>query len=126
MEARAIARGVRVTPMKARRVVDLVRGLPAEQAQAVLKFAPQDASEPVLKVLNSAIANAANNLQIDTRGLVISEAFVDEGPTQKRIRPRAQGRAFRIRKRSSHITIVLSQPDQDGVTASTGSKKRKG
>ena len=107
MDARAQARYVRVTPMKARRVVHLIRGLPAEQAQAVLRFAPQAASEPVGKVLASAIANATNNANLDARTLVVREAFVDEGPTMKRFRPRAQGRAFRIRKRTSHITVVV-------------------
>ncbi len=111
MEARAQARYVRVTPMKARRVIDLIRGMNAADAQAVLKFAPQAASEPIGKVLDSAIANATNNHAMDARGLVVSEAFVDEGPTMKRIRPRAQGRAYRIRKRSSHITVIVS----DGV-----------
>jgi len=113
MEARAQARYVRVTPMKARRVIDLIRGMNAADAQAVLKFAPQAASEPIGKVLDSAIANATNNHAMDVRGLVVSEAFVDEGPTMKRIRPRAQGRAYRIRKRSSHITVIVS----DGVPA---------
>jgi len=94
--------------MKARRVIDLIRGMRAAEAQAVLAFAPQAASEPVGKVLASAIANATNNHAMDARALVVSEAFVDEGPTMKRIRPRAQGRAYRIRKRSSHITVVVS------------------
>lgn len=111
MEARAQARYVRVTPMKARRVIDLIRGMNADDAQAVLRFAPQAASEPVGKVLASAVANAANNHGMDTKDLTISEAFVDEGPTMKRIRPRAQGRAFKIRKRSSHITVIVS----DGI-----------
>jgi len=108
MEARAQARYVRVTPMKARRVIDLIRGMKAMDAQAVLAFAPQAASEPVGKVLASAIANATNNHAMDARSLVVHEAFVDEGPTLKRIRPRAQGRAYRVRKRSSHITVVVS------------------
>lgn len=108
MEARAQARYVRVTPMKARRVIDLIRGMQAGDAQDVLRFAPQAASEPVGKVLASAIANATNNHGMDARDLVVSEAFVDEGPTLKRIRPRAQGRAFRIGKRTSHITVILS------------------
>ena len=108
MEARAQARYVRVTPMKARRVIDLIRGMNAADAQAVLKFAPQAASEPIGKVLDSAIANATNNHAMDARELVVSAAFVDEGPTMKRIRPRAQGRAYRIRKRSSHITVIVS------------------
>jgi large subunit ribosomal protein L22 len=111
MEARAQARYVRVTPMKARRVIDLIRGMNASDAQAVLKFAPQAASEPIGKVLDSAIANATNNHAMDARSLVVSAAYVDEGPTMKRIRPRAQGRAYRIRKRSSHITVIVS----DGI-----------
>lgn len=108
MEARAQARYVRVTPMKARRVIDLIRGMNASDAQAVLAFAPQAASEPIGKVLASAIANATNNHAMDARSLVVSAAYVDEGPTMKRIRPRAQGRAYQIRKRSSHITVVVS------------------
>lgn len=113
MEARARARYLRVTPMKARRVVDLIRGKDATQAQAVLRFAPQAASVPVGKVLDSAIANAAHNYShtdIDT--LYVKEVYVDEGPTMKRFRPRAQGRAFRIRKRTSHITVVVGVRDQ--------------
>ncbi len=105
--ARAVARYVRVSPMKARRVVNLVRGLPAMEALTVLKFAPQAASEPVYKVLASAIANAENNERLDPDSLLVSEAFVDEGPTMKRFRPRAQGRAYRIRKRTCHITIAV-------------------
>jgi large subunit ribosomal protein L22 len=105
----ALARAtyVRVTPMKARRVVDLIRGQRAQAALSVLKFAPQAASEPVAKVLASAIANAENNFSLDPETLVVSRAFVDEGPTLKRFRPRAQGRAYRIRKRTSHITIEV-------------------
>ena len=114
MEAKAQARYVRVTPMKARRVVDLIRGLDASDAQAVLKFAPQAASEPVGKVLDSAIANATNNLGADPRSLVVTKAFVDEGPTMRRFRSRAQGRAYRIRKRTSHITIVVGDRDETG------------
>jgi large subunit ribosomal protein L22 len=105
--ARAIARHVRISPMKARRVVNLVRGLPAKQALTVLRFAPQAASDQVYKVLASAIANAENNERLDPDGLLVSEAFVDEGPTLKRFRPRAQGRAYRIRKRTCHITIAV-------------------
>jgi large subunit ribosomal protein L22 len=106
---RAVARArfVRVAPMKARRVVELIKGRTAAEALAVLRFAPQAASEPVSKVLASAMANAENNLDIDPETLVVSKAFVDEGPTLKRIRPRAQGRAYRIRKRTSHITIEV-------------------
>jgi len=112
MEARAQARFIRVTPMKARRVVDLIRGLDATEAQAVLRFAPQAASVPVGKVLDSAIANAAHNHNFtDVDKLYVSQAYVDEGPTLKRFRPRAQGRAYRIRKRTSHITVVVSSKE---------------
>ena len=107
MEAKAQARYVRVTPRKARRVVDLIRGKQAQEAVAVLEFAPQAASEQVYKVLASAIANAENNERLDPDALLFSEAFVDEGPTLKRFRPRAQGRAYRIRKRTCHITIAV-------------------
>jgi large subunit ribosomal protein L22 len=105
--ARAVARHVRISPTKARRVVNLVRGLPAQEALTVLKFAPQAASEQVYKVLASAIANAENNERLDPDALLVSEAYVDEGPTLKRFRPRAQGRAYRIRKRTCHITIAV-------------------
>ncbi len=108
MEARAKARFVRVTPRKARRVVDLIRGLPADQAQATLAFAPQSASDPIGKVLASAIANAGHNSHLDASSLVVSRAWVDEGPTLKRFRPRAQGRGYRINKRTSHITVIVS------------------
>src|SRR6266545_963561 len=105
--ARAVARHVRISATKARRVVNLVRGLPAREALTVLQFAPQAASEPVYKVLASAIANAENNERLDPDALLVAEAYVDEGPTLKRFRPRAQGRAYRIRKRTCHITIVV-------------------
>ena len=108
MEARAKARFVRVTPRKARRVVDLIRGMPASEAQAVLAFAPQSASGPVGKVLASAIANAGQDQRVDADALVASRAWVDEGPTLKRFRPRAQGRGYRINKRTSHITVIVS------------------
>ena len=119
MEAKAQARYIRVTPMKARRVVDLIRGLPTGETQAILRFAPQAATEPVGKVLKSAIANATNNNGLDANDLVITEARVDEGPTMKRFRPRAQGRAYRIRKRTSHITIVVGTPED----VATGKKR---
>ena len=113
MEAKAQARYVRVTPQKARRVVDLIRGKQAHEAVAVLEFAPQAVSETVRKVVQSAIANARVKAQaasepFDERLLVVQTAFVDEGPTLKRFRPRAQGRAFRINKRTSHITVVVA------------------
>ncbi len=111
--AAATARFVRITPMKARRVIDLIRGRAAGEALAVLQFAPQAASEQVRKVLASAVANAENNERLDRDDLVVTEAYVDEGPTLKRFRPRAQGRAFRIRKRTSHITVVVSAQPQE-------------
>jgi len=114
--ARATARFVRVTPMKARRVLELVKGKSVDEALDILRFAPQAASEPVAKVLASAIANAENNLDLDPRTLVVTTAYADEGPTLKRFQPRAQGRAFRIRKRTSHITVeVTSVPEKAGA-----------
>ena len=117
--ASATAKFVRVSPMKARRVVDMIRGKQAADAIALLQFAPQTASEPVLKTLNSAIANARftadkNSAPFDENALVVTPAFVDEGPTMKRFRPRAQGRASRILKRTSHITIVVGERDSKG------------
>jgi large subunit ribosomal protein L22 len=112
---RAVARArfVRVSPTKARRVIDLIRGRTAAEALDVLRFAPQAASTPVSKVLASAMANAENNLELDPESLIVSRAYVDEGPTLKRIRPRAQGRAFRINKRTSHITVEVESVQID-------------
>ena len=93
--------------MKARRVVDVIRGMKADEAVATLRYAPMSAAEPVRKVVESAMANAENNEGLVPSSLWISEAYVDEGPTIKRIQPRAQGRAYRIRKRTSHITVVV-------------------
>jgi large subunit ribosomal protein L22 len=109
MEARAQARYVRVTPMKARRVVDLIRGMQAGEAAAILRFAPQAAAKPVRKVLESAIANADDTDGVAADSLFVAQAYVDEGPTIKRFRPRAQGRAYRINKRTSHITVVVEE-----------------
>jgi large subunit ribosomal protein L22 len=117
----AEARFVPITAMKARRVVDLIRGLPAKEALTVLQFAPQAASEPVYRALASAIANAENNERLDPEALVVSRAFADEGPTMKRYRPRAQGRAYRIRKRTCHITVVV-----ESSTASAPRQSRLG
>ena len=124
--ARAVAKFVRVTPMKARRVIDLVRGKNVDEALDILRFAPQAASEPVAKVLSSAIANAENNLGLDRRTLVITEAFADEGPTMKRFQPRAQGRAFRIRKRTSHLTVVVTSVGEAGDRKRSRQQKKKG
>ncbi|EAR25694.1 50S ribosomal protein L22 [marine actinobacterium PHSC20C1] len=116
VESIARVRHIRVTPMKARRVVNMIRGKQAQEALAILKFAPQGASEPVYKLVASAIANArvkaeASNSFLDEQDLIISQAFVDDGATLKRFQPRAQGRAFQILKRTSHITVVLATPD---------------
>jgi len=117
MEAIARVRHIRVTPMKARRVVNLIRGKQASEAMAILKFAPQQASEPIYKLVQAAVANAKvlaskENLALDEEDLIVSRAFVDEGTTLKRFMPRAQGRAFKILKRTSHITIVVATPDE--------------
>jgi large subunit ribosomal protein L22 len=128
----AIARvkHIRVTPQKARRIVDIVRGKQASEALAILKFAPQSASEPVYKLVASAMANArvkadASNSFLDEQDLVIVRAYVDEGTTLKRFQPRAQGRAFKILKRTSHITIEVATPDEFVVTAPSKSKTAK-
>ena len=105
--AYAIARHVRMSPTKVRRVVDLVRGMPVSDALSTLKFAPQAASEPVYKVVASASANAAATEDLRAEELYISQAFVDEGMTLRRIRPRAKGSASRILKRGAHITVVV-------------------
>ncbi|MDX6373696.1 MAG: large subunit ribosomal protein [Nocardioidaceae bacterium] len=120
----ASARYVRITPMKARRVVDLVRGVPVEQALSILEFAPQAAAETVHKVLRSAVANAETTEGLDTHDLVVSVAHVDVGPTMKRWRPRAQGRATRINKRTSHITLAV-QPASALAPAAPEAKPAK-
>jgi large subunit ribosomal protein L22 len=119
MQALATIKHIRVTPMKARRVVNLIRGKQAAEALAILKFAPQAASEPIYKLVHAAMANAKvkadkANLAFDEDDLIVSEAFVNEGTTLKRFMPRAQGRAFQILKRTSHITIVVATPDELG------------
>jgi large subunit ribosomal protein L22 len=105
--ARAVARYVRTSASKARRMVNLIRGLPAREALTVMQFAPQAASMPVYKVIASAIANAENNENLDPDSLLISEAYVNEGPTWRRYRPRAQMRPGPIRKRTCHITVYV-------------------
>ena len=124
--SRAVARAryVRMTPTKARRVVELIRGRSAREALAVLEFAPQAASGPVAKVLASAMANAENNLDLDPDTLVVTSAFVDEGPTLKRFRPRAQGRAYRIHKRTSHITVELESVPHKQMSQKQMSQKQ--
>ena len=118
----AVARFVRVTPLKARRIVDLVRGAQVDDALATLKFAPQAAAETVYKTLESAVANATTTENLDRVTLVVSKAMVDEGPTMKRFRPRAQGRATRILKRTSHITLVVQPADVVSDTTTGGSR----
>ncbi|RKD22700.1 50S ribosomal protein L22 [Ammoniphilus oxalaticus] len=109
MEAKAIARQVRIAPRKVRLVVDLIRGKQVGEAIAILAHTHKAASPVIEKVLKSAIANAEHNYELDPNGLVVSQVFVDEGPTLKRFRPRAMGRASRINKRTSHITVVVTE-----------------
>jgi large subunit ribosomal protein L22 len=126
--ATAVARFVRVSPTKARRVIDLVRGKSVAEALDILRWAPQDASEPVAKVIASAAANAQNNEGLDPSTLVVATVYADGGPTAKRIRPRAQGRAFRIRKRTSHITVIVESrvsQEKRGGQASAGSARSR-
>ncbi|BDV29722.1 50S ribosomal protein L22 [Microbacterium terricola] len=116
VESIARVRHIRVTPQKARRVVALIKGKQAEEALAILKFAQQSASEPIYKLVHSAIANARvaadkDGEYLDESDLYVKNAYVDEGTTLKRFQPRAQGRAFQIKKRTSHITVVLSTPE---------------
>jgi large subunit ribosomal protein L22 len=129
VESIAKLRQIRITPQKARRVVDLIRGKQAVEALAILKFSPQAASEPVYKLVASAMANArvkadAASTHLDDADLFVARAFVDEGTTLKRFQPRAQGRAFRINKRTSHITVVLSTPEE--LPAGAGASSRTG
>jgi len=123
--ATAKARFVRVSPSKARRVIDLVRGKPVSEALEILRWAPQAASQPVAKVIASAAANAQNNNGLDPATLVVATVYADDGPTAKRIRPRAQGRAFRIRRRTSHITVVVeSRPARNERSAQSARARR--
>ncbi len=115
MEARAIARHIRIAPRKAKLVADLVRGKKVDEALAILKFTPRGASPIIEKLLRSAIANAENNHDMDKEELFIAEIYANQGPTMKRFRPRAQGRATKILKRTSHIGIVLREkPGKEG------------
>jgi large subunit ribosomal protein L22 len=129
VESIARVRHIRVTPQKARRVVALIKGKQAEEALAILKFAPQGASEPIYKLVASAIANARvkadkDGEYLDEQDLYVHNAYVDEGTTLKRFQPRAQGRAFQIKKRTSHITVVLSTP-QVAESAAAPAKSKK-
>ena len=109
MEAKAIARYIRIAPRKVRIVVDLIRGKSVGEAIAILKFTPKVGSEVVEKVLNSAMANAEHNYDMNVDNLFVSEAYVDQGPTLKRIHPRSRGQAFKILKRSSHVTLKVKE-----------------
>ncbi|MCI8407333.1 MAG: 50S ribosomal protein L22 [Oscillospiraceae bacterium] len=111
MEARAHLRYARIAPRKVQIVLDLIRNQPADKAMAIIKNTPKAASELLEKLLKSAMANAENNHNMDRDSLFVSECFVTPGPTLKRIRPRAQGRAFRVLKRTSHITLVLKEQE---------------
>ena len=128
VESIARVRHIRVTPQKARRVVALIKGKQAEEALAILKFAPHGASEPIYKLVASAIANARvtadkTNEYLDDADLYVKNAYVDEGTTLKRFQPRAQGRAFQIKKRTSHITVVLATPEEAAAAPASTNKK---
>ena len=110
---KAHSRYVRQSPYKVRRVLDLVRGLPVQEAEHVLRLTPRAAAEPIAKVLASAVANAEHNHALDAEDLVVAEAFANEGPTLKRFRPRARGRATSIHKRTCHITIVVAEKGRE-------------
>jgi large subunit ribosomal protein L22 len=131
VESIARVRHIRVTPQKARRVVALIKGKQAQEALAILKFAPQSASEPIYKLVAAAIANARvkadkDSEYLDEQDLYVANAYVDEGTTLKRFQPRAQGRAFQIKKRTSHITVVLSTPEAaDNAAAPAKTKTKK-
>ena len=128
VESIARVRHIRVTPQKARRVVALIKGKQAQEALAILKFAPQSASEPIYKLVESAVANARvkadrDGEYLDEQDLYVRNAYVDEGTTLKRFQPRAQGRAFQIKKRTSHITVVLATPEDAAAAPARANKK---
>ncbi len=128
VESVASLRHIRITPQKARRVINMIRGKQANEALAILKFAPQGASEAIYKLVASAVANArvkadASNAFLDEQDLFISKIYANDGATLKRFRPRAQGRAFKILKRTSHITVVLSTPDEIQAAGAKVAKK---
>ena len=130
VESIARVKHIRVTPQKARRVVALIKGKQAQEALAILKFAPQSASEPIYKLVESAVANARVKADkdgefLDEQDLYVANAYVDEGSTLKRFRPRAQGRAFQIKKRTSHITIQLATPVVAEPAGTTDKKASK-
>jgi|SRR5690625_1371779 len=117
MQVRATARYVRVAPNKARQVVQHISGLGIDEARRMLRFSEKQIAEQIRKVLDSAVANAENDHDLDADELTVAEVYVDEGPTLKRIQPRAFGRAYRIRKRTSHITIAVEAPNVAEVAA---------
>jgi large subunit ribosomal protein L22 len=117
MEARAVAKYVRVSPFKARRVVDLIRGKHVDEARRILGHSPYGATRPVRKLVESAVANAGQKPGVVPENLFVVRAFVDEGPTLRRWRPRAQGRATRIRRRTSHITVVVGTTEEVSLGA---------
>jgi large subunit ribosomal protein L22 len=107
-ESRAVSKFIRMSPSKIRRVLTQIQGKSYSDALLILEFLPYTSCEPIIKVLRSAAANAKNNLGFDEKNLIVKSAFANQGPTMKRFRPRAQGRAYRILKATSHITIILS------------------
>ena len=109
MEAKAVAKNIRIAPRKVRVVIDLIRGKNVGEAFAILKYTPKVGTEVVEKVLKSAVANAENNLDLNVDNLYVSAVYVDQGPTMKRIHPRSRGQAFKILKRSSHVTVAVSE-----------------
>ena len=109
MEAKACAKHIRISPRKARQVVDLIRGKSVQEAYSILQFTPHKGSAIVTKVLKSAVANAENNNDMSKENLYVAECYADQGPIMKRVQPRAQGRAYRIEKRMSHITVALNE-----------------
>ena len=115
-EIRAVAKYVRISPRKVRIVMDLIRGKDVADALAILKFTPKRGAVLITKVLNSAIANAENNFDLDAENLYVSKCFVDQGPTMKRIHPRSRGQAFGILKRTSHITVIVSEKEKESET----------
>lgn len=113
MKAKAVAKYVRVSPRKARQIIDLIRDKDVAKAEAILRFTPNKAADPIFKVLHSAVANAENNFEMDKTKLIVKEAYVDQGPSLKRFKPRAMGRADRMLHRTSHITVVVAEREED-------------
>jgi large subunit ribosomal protein L22 len=112
VESKAVAKYIRISPRKVRQVIDLIRGKNVDEAAAILKLTPNRATEPVSKVLKSAVANAEHNQNLNRDDLIVAKAFVDQGPTIKRFRPRAMGRADRMLRRTSHITVIVGEREE--------------